>query len=99
VLLNLYRYGSDSVAWHGDTVRKRLAAPIVATVSLGQRRRFLLRRRGTSTTSVRLSLGGGDLVVLGGRSQHDWEHTVPKEPKISGARISITLRHRHDGSS
>jgi|tagenome__1003787_1003787.scaffolds.fasta_scaffold20273932_2 alkylated DNA repair dioxygenase AlkB len=99
VLLNLYRDGSDSVAWHGDTVRKRLATPMVATVSLGQRRRFLLRRRETSTTAVRLSVGGGDLVVMGGRSQHDWEHTIPKESKVSGARISITMRHRHDASS
>jgi len=46
MLVNFYRDGRDSVAWHGDTVRRRLTEPLVATVSLGERRRFLLRRRG-----------------------------------------------------
>jgi hypothetical protein len=42
-LVNLYRDGDDAVAWHGDTVRKVLRDPLVATVSLGARRSFLLR--------------------------------------------------------
>lgn len=42
-LVNLYRDGQDAVAWHGDTVRKRLTDPLVATVSLGARRSFLLK--------------------------------------------------------
>jgi len=42
MLVNFYRDGRDSVAWHGDTVRRRLTEPLVATVSLGERRRFLL---------------------------------------------------------
>ena len=43
VLVNLYRDGRDGVAWHGDTDRKTLIDPLVVTVSLGERRRFLLR--------------------------------------------------------
>ena len=42
-LVNLYRDGSDAVAWHADTVRKTMRDPLVATVSLGARRSFLLR--------------------------------------------------------
>jgi hypothetical protein len=42
-LINLYRDGDDAVAWHGDTVRKVLRDPLVATVSLGARRSFLLK--------------------------------------------------------
>jgi alkylated DNA repair dioxygenase AlkB len=42
-LVNLYRDGSDAVAWHADTVRKVLRDPLVATVSLGARRSFLVR--------------------------------------------------------
>ena len=38
-------------------------------------------------------LGHGDLVVMGGACQHDWEHTVPKEARARGPRISVTLRH------
>ena len=91
VLVNLYRDGRDSVAWHGDTVRKVQSHPMVVTISLGARRRFLLRPRGGGT-SVRWFLGPGDLVVMGGRSQHDWEHCVPKMA-VAGPRASVTMRH------
>lgn len=68
------------------------ATPLVATVSLGERRRFLMRRRGGGPTSLTLQPGEGDLVVMGGDCQHDWEHTVPKV-RSAGARMSVTLRH------
>jgi alkylated DNA repair dioxygenase AlkB len=43
---NLYRDGRDSVAWHGDRIEKEIAEPVVALVSLGEPRRFLLRPKG-----------------------------------------------------
>jgi alkylated DNA repair dioxygenase AlkB len=88
---NLYRDGCDSVAWHGDTVRKTMAEPIVAIVSLGQPRRFLLRPRGGGP-SRRYDLGCGDLLVMGGTCQHTWEHCVPKA-RAAGPRLSVTFRH------
>lgn len=93
IWVNLYRDGHDSVAWHGDRNRRTHHNPLVATVSLGARRRFLLRRRGTSGASHELRLGAGDLVLMMGACQHEWEHTVPKEARAVGARMSITLRH------
>ena len=96
VHVNLYRAGRDGVAWHGDTVRKTLHDPLVATVSLGERRRFLLRP-GTSGPATRtFTPGGGDLLVMGGACQHQWQHTVPKTAR-AGARMSITLRHSAEG--
>jgi alkylated DNA repair dioxygenase AlkB len=91
VHVNLYRSGSDSVAWHGDTVRKVLLDPLVAIVSLGERRRFLLRPRGGRTART-FFLGGGDLLVMGGAAQHEWEHSVPKAV-AAGPRMSVTFRH------
>src|SRR3954468_251990 len=93
VWVNLYRGGADSVAWHGDRNRLVMTRPLVATVSLGARRRFLLRRRGTTTATYRLEPGHGDLVVMGGRCQSEWEHTVPKRTQAVGARMSVTIRH------
>ncbi|HVT63672.1 MAG TPA: alpha-ketoglutarate-dependent dioxygenase AlkB [Mycobacteriales bacterium] len=93
VWVNLYRNEQDSVAWHGDTNRLTMESPLVATVSLGARRRFLLRRRGSSRIAHELRPGAGDLVVMGGRCQHDWEHTVPKTAKSVGPRMSVTIRH------
>jgi alkylated DNA repair dioxygenase AlkB len=92
VLVNLYRDGRDGVAWHGDRVRLRLEQTVVVTVALGERRRFRLRRGASGPTALTLISGEGDLIVMGGRCQHDWQHTVPKATR-AGARMSITMRH------
>ena len=92
-LINLYRDGDDAVAWHADTVRKVMRDPLVATVSLGARRSFLVRPAAGGPVTRRYAPGEGDLIVMGGAMQHDWHHTVPREKSASGARMSITLRH------
>ena len=97
IWVNLYRNGADSVAWHGDRNRHVMTRPLVATVSLGARRRFLLRRRGATTATHRLEPGHGDLVVMGGRCQSEWEHTVPKTARHVGPRMSVTIRHSEPG--
>jgi alkylated DNA repair dioxygenase AlkB len=91
---NLYRDGRDSVAWHGDRIPKEIEAPIVALVSLGEPRRFLLRRGGQSRAFM---LGRGDLLVTGGQTQRSWEHSVPKVSR-AGPRISLAYRHGMDAS-
>jgi alkylated DNA repair dioxygenase AlkB len=88
---NLYRDGRDSVAWHGDRHRHVVVDPIVAIVSVGSPRPLRLRPRGGGT-SLSWDLGDGDLFVMGGACQHDWEHTVPKV-RHAGPRLSITFRN------
>jgi alkylated DNA repair dioxygenase AlkB len=89
--LNLYRDGKDSVAWHGDRVRRSRHGTVVAIVSLGEARPFLLRPRGGGR-SLSFLLGGGDLLVMGGDCQHEFEHSVPKVAR-AGPRLSVTFRH------
>ncbi len=91
VFCNRYRDGDDAVAWHRDRIHRSQRAPLVAIVTVGATRRFLLRPRGGGA-SVRLSPASGDLLVMGGRSQHDWEHAVPRTARPVGERISVTLR-------
>ena len=98
-LINLDRDGDDAVAWHADTVRKVMRDPLVATVSLGARRSFLVRPAAGGAVVRRYAPGEGDLIVMGGAMQHDWHHTVPREKSASGARMSITLRHSRPGVS
>jgi alkylated DNA repair dioxygenase AlkB len=88
---NLYRDGRDSVAWHRDTIARRIKDPVVALISLGEPRRFLLRPRGGGTSRP-FMLGHGDLLVTGGDAQRTWEHAVPKVAR-AGPRISIAFRH------
>ncbi len=89
---NLYRDGLDSVAWHGDRHRHRVVNPVVAILSVGAARPLKLRPRGGGA-SHSWDLGGGDLFVMGGACQHDWEHCVPKIRRAVGPRLSITFRH------
>jgi alkylated DNA repair dioxygenase AlkB len=88
---NLYRDGKDSVAWHRDKIPARIPQPVVALVSLGEPRRFLLRPRGGGASRP-FPLGHGDLLVTGGETQRTWEHAVPKVAR-AGPRISIAFRH------
>lgn len=96
-LVNLYRDGDDAVAWHGDDVRKVLSHPLVFTVSLGVRRRFVVRPREGGPVVRTYLPGEGDLLVMGGRMQHEWSHAVPRDRRVSGARMSVTFRHAKPG--
>jgi len=90
----LYRDGRDSVAWHGDTIgRGKSTDTIVAIVSLGSARNFLLRPRGGGAT-IKHQVGHGDLLVMGGSCQRTWEHAVPKTARPVGPRLSIQFRPR-----
>ena len=93
---NLYRDGRDSVAWHGDRIKKEIEDPIVALVSVGEPRKFLLRPKGGGRSRAYM-LGRGDLFVTGGRTQRTWEHSVPKVAQ-AGPRISLAYRHGLDPS-
>ncbi len=90
--VNLYRDGRDSVAWHRDKIGKVAHEPVVVIVSMGATRSFCLRPR-AGGRSRRFTVSHGDLLVMGGRCQHDWEHSVPKTAALLGPRISFTARH------
>ena len=89
--VNLYRDGRDSVAWHRDRVHRQTVEPVVATVSLGTPRPFMLRPIGGGR-SLSITPHPGDLLVMGGRCQQDFVHAVPKTKKPVGPRMAITIR-------
>ncbi|CAA9359690.1 MAG: Alkylated DNA repair protein AlkB [uncultured Nocardioidaceae bacterium] len=89
-----YRDGRDSVAWHGDRIgRGRSADTMVAILSVGDPRRLMLRPRGGGS-SISVTMGHGDLVVMGGSCQRTWEHCVPKVAR-AGPRVSVQFRPLH----
>lgn len=88
---NLYRDGTDSVAWHGDRVARDLPEATIAIVSAGEPRPFKLRPKGGGRSIAYLP-GRGDLLVLGGSCQRTWDHAVPKV-RHAGPRISAQFRH------
>jgi alkylated DNA repair dioxygenase AlkB len=90
--LALYRDGRDSVAWHGDYVARRMPEALVATISVGAPRKLMLRPTGGGA-STSLTLGWGDLLVMGGSCQRTYQHAVPKVIRAD-PRIAIMFRPR-----
>lgn len=88
-----YRDGRDSVAFHRDRGYREQPRAVVAVLSLGAPRRFLVRpfERGGSRVTFRVE--GGDVLLMGGAAQRDWEHAVPKT-RAAGPRVAVMFRHR-----
>ena len=89
---NLYRDQNDSVAWHADRHRHHVTDPVIAILSVGESRPFQMRQN-EGGASLTWGLGDGDLFVMGGATQHEWQHCVPKRRRRCGPRLSITFRH------
>ncbi|KAJ1445900.1 hypothetical protein M885DRAFT_492215 [Pelagophyceae sp. CCMP2097] len=91
--LNLYRSGADHVSWHTDEdVPLYGDRPIIASVSLGAPRDFVLRRCVVPGDMVAFTLPGGALLVMHGATQTHWTHSVRKAQGAAGARINVTFR-------
>ncbi|MGA2123957.1 MAG: alpha-ketoglutarate-dependent dioxygenase AlkB [Acidimicrobiales bacterium] len=89
--MNLYRDQHDSTAWHGDRIGRVTPNCVVPVLSLGAPRRFLIRPL-EGGKSMTFHPGAGDLIVMGGRCQVEWVHSVPKQATPSGPRISINFK-------
>jgi alkylated DNA repair dioxygenase AlkB len=94
VLVNYYRDGHDSMGEHADDepeLGPTRDNVLIASVSLGERRRFVLRHR-RRKTSEELRLGGGDLLIMGGTTQSHYRHRVPPTTAPMGPRMNLTFR-------
>ena len=89
--LNYYRNGRDSVASHRDREMRHLDDTIVAILTLGACRPFLVCPH-PSGPSRDLRPASGDLLVMGGHFQAAWRHGVPKVARPVGPRVSVTWR-------
>jgi alkylated DNA repair dioxygenase AlkB len=90
-LLNYYRDGNDSVAWHADDEKELGPAPFIASISLGETRRFSLKRR-DGAEKFQLHLAPGSLLLMLPPTQQHWLHSLPKTKSLVGARINVTYR-------
>jgi alkylated DNA repair dioxygenase AlkB len=94
VLINFYRNGQDSVAWHADDEAELGAAPVIASVSLGAERIFELKQKyQVPAKKYKLSLRHASLLIMAGTMQQHWLHQLPKEKALAEARINLTFRN------
>jgi alkylated DNA repair dioxygenase AlkB len=94
VLLNRYRDGADSVAWHADRTSPSLREPVIGSLTLGATRAFDLRRKSAPAEVVSVDLDHGDLLVMRGATQATYEHRVAKDRRVAGERINLTFRQQ-----
>ena len=93
VLANFYRDGNDSVSWHADDEPELGTQPLIASLSLGETRRFSLRHKTDRSLPVQhIDLEGGSLLVMAGETQRYWHHQLPKTSYSIGGRINLTFR-------
>ena len=94
VVVNRYRDGKDWIARHADNERELGYRPLIAALSLGVTRRFVLtRKRGRRAEKMRLE--HGSLLIMGGSCQHTWRHALPRDPGVTGERLNLTWRLLH----
>lgn len=92
VLLNRYRSGTDSMGWHSDDEPELGPQPVIASLSLGAARRFLLRRRDRPAVKREFLLAEGDLFVMAGSTQTHYQHALPRSLRVHDERINLTFR-------
>ncbi len=93
VLLNLYRNGKDSVGWHRDDEKEFGTNPVISSISFGETRPFHLKHKfKKDIEKVIIPLTHGSLLIMKGKTQHYWEHQVPKTAKDISPRINLTFR-------
>lgn len=93
VLLNLYRNGNDSVAWHSDREHQIGSNPNIASVTFGQTRPFRFRHKiNKDIGQLEILLHHGTLLLMSGMTNTYWEHHIPKSAKEMLPRINLTFR-------
>lgn len=96
VLANLYRDGHDAMGWHSDDERELGPEPVIASLSLGATRRFVLKARAPDADGQLakhvLALPHGSLLVMRGDTQARFRHALPRTARPVGPRINLTFR-------
>lgn len=92
VLANRYRNGSDAMGWHSDDEPELGPQPVIASLSLGATRRFVLKSRVKDGGRLALDLSHGSLVLMRGDTQRNYRHALPRMARPVGERINLTFR-------
>ena len=96
VLLNHYRDERDAMGMHSDDEPELGERPVIASVSLGAVRTFVVQprkgRAAEGASAFRLPLASGSLLLMAGDTQRNWKHGVDRERTPCGPRINLTFR-------
>ncbi|GFE87182.1 alpha-ketoglutarate-dependent dioxygenase AlkB family protein [Steroidobacter agaridevorans] len=93
VLMNYYRDHRDSMGMHSDDEPELGRNPVIASLSLGEQRMFVLKHRFRKDLKpVNIELESGSLLLMKGATQHHWKHGINKLSRPCGPRVNLTFR-------
>ena len=92
VLANLYRNENDGVGYHADDEPILGKHPVIASYSLGEMRRFLVKHNQHKFNTLKVDLRHNSLILMDGPLQENWKHAIPKTKRPMDARINLTFR-------
>jgi len=93
VLLNYYRDGNDSVAWHSDGLPASGKPHAIASITFGETRVFKVRPRTNKNSQLlEIPLTHGSFLLMGKTMQDHYEHHIAKTSRKIGPRINFTFR-------
>jgi alkylated DNA repair dioxygenase AlkB len=90
-LLNLYHNGSEGMGWHSDNEPELNPKAPIASLSLGEIRKFAFRHKIDKTVSS-VFLENGSILMMHAPTQDSWQHSLLKTSKPVGPRINLTFR-------
>ena len=108
-LINVYRDGKDSIAFHRDNLPEFGENPTIMVISLGTTRKIQFRRviydpdnpksmkkdKHNQKLNFDLDLEHGSLLVMGGSTQKYFAHGIDKDQNCKEKRYSITFREHN----
>lgn len=91
-LLNYYPTGEEGMSYHADDEPELGFEPIIASLSLGETRKFVFKHNQTKN-KAEIMLTNGQLIVMHGQTQNHWQHTITKTKMVKNGRINLTFRN------
>ena len=94
VLINYYRDGNDYIAYHADKEAIGEGKNVIASISIGASRKFVLKHNDKNIPKRSFILNNGSLIIMkGDDTQQYWKHTITKTKVVKDPRINLTFRH------
>jgi alkylated DNA repair dioxygenase AlkB len=94
ILLNQYRNGLDSIKPHADNQPAFGDEPTIISVSIGAERHIKFKpiKDYSYLPEYNFLLESGSLLLMAGKTQKKYLHSIDKEPAVKDVRYSLTFR-------
>lgn len=93
-LINWYQDGNHYIGPHSDDETQLVPGSDIFSFSYGAERQFHIHpKNGPSTGAIhKIPMPHNSLLIMRGKMQRNYKHSVPKSARVNNRRINITFR-------